>query len=67
MARVAKPNAYKVQLTEYELGWGSKPFDEVYFDNESEARKYADDYNRKHNTEKYAPDWYVVARYEGKV
>lgn len=60
-------NVFKVQLTEYERGWGQKPWDTVYFDNEAEARKYADDYNNTHNNEPSAPDWYVVARYEGKV
>jgi hypothetical protein len=60
-------NVFKVQLTEYERGWGQKPWDTVYFDNEAEARKYADDYNKEHNNEPHAPDWYVVAQYEGKV
>lgn len=60
-------NVFKVQLTEYERGWGQKPWETIYFDNEAEARKYAEDYNNKHNNEPSAPDWYVVARYEGKV
>ena len=58
---------YKVVFTEYERGWGQKHWDTVYFDNEEEARKYAIDYNNKHNNEKEVPDWYVMARYEGKV
>jgi hypothetical protein len=69
MARIPKPNvrAFKVQLTEYERGWGQKPFDTVYFDNEAEARQWAVDYNREHNNLDSAPDWYVRADYAGPV
>ena len=69
MPRIAKPNvqAFKVELTEYERGWGSKPWDVLYFDNEVEARQYAIDYNLKHNNAPSAPDWYVRADYAGPV
>lgn len=67
MPRIVKPNGYRVSLTEYERGWGSRPWDSVYFDNEAEARKYAEDYNRQHNNLPHVPDWYVVASYEGPV
>ena len=67
MARVTLQTAYKVQLTEYERGWGQKPWETIYFDNEEEARKYVEDYNNEHNNEPEVPDWYVMARYEGKV
>ena len=69
MARIEKPNvvAFKVELTEYERGWGQKPWDTIYFDNEAEARQYAIDYNLKHNNLSSAPDWYVRADYAGKV
>jgi hypothetical protein len=69
MAQIPKPTlkAFKVELTEYERGWGSKPWDTVYFDNEAEARQYAIDYNNKHNNEPSAPDWYVRADYAGAV
>jgi len=67
MPRIEKPRGYHVSLTEYERGWGQKPFDDVYFDNESEARQYAEDYNRKHNNKDYVPDWYVRAEYRGAV
>ena len=60
-------NVYKVVLTEYERGWGQRHFDTKYFDNETEAEQYARDYNYKNNNKASAPDWYVVARYEGKV
>ena len=69
MARISKPNvvAYKVELTEYERGWGQKHWDTWYFDNEAEARQAAIDYNLTHNTQKSAPDWYVRADYVGEV
>lgn len=69
MAQIPRPSvvAYKVELTEYERGWGQKPFDTIYFDNEAEARQWAIDYNLKHNSEKTVPDWYVRADYAGKV
>lgn len=69
MAQIQKPNvvAFRVELTEYERGWGQKPFDTVYFDNEAEARQWAVDYNRKHNNLDHAPDWYVRADYCGPV
>jgi hypothetical protein len=67
MAQISIPQAYRVDLTEYERGWGSKPFDTVYFDNEQEARKYAEDYNLRHNNQDTVPDWYVRADYRGRV
>ena len=69
MAQIQKPvvQAFKVELTEYERGWGQKHWDTVYFDNEAEARQYAIDYNRKHNNLPSAPDWYVRADYAGPV
>jgi len=60
-------NVYKVSMTEYERGWGQTPWGDAYFDNEAEARQYAIDYNKEHNNQDHVPDWYVVARYEGKV
>ena len=69
MARIQAPNvqAFKVELTEYERGWGQKHWDTWYFDNEQEARQAAIEYNQKHNTLKEAPDWYVRADYIGPV
>ena len=58
---------FRVELTEYERGWGSKPWDTKFFDNEEEAKQWARDYNKEHNTEDYAPDWYVRADYAGRV
>lgn len=69
MSRIQMPKvfAFRVELTEYERGWGQKPFDTVYFDNEAEARQWAVDYNLKHNNKDYVPDWYVRADYAGPV
>lgn len=67
MARIEKPRGYRVTLTEYERGWGQRPWDDVYFDNEQEARQYAIEYNLKHNNKDYVPDWYVRAEYAGPV
>lgn len=67
MPRIAKPRGYRVSLTEYERGWGQRPWDDVYFDNEAEARQYAIEYNLKHNNKDSVPDWYVRAEYRGPV
>lgn len=58
---------YKVVFTEYERGWGAKPWDTEYYDNETEARNRALIYNREHNNLDSAPDWYVRAEYVGPV
>jgi hypothetical protein len=69
MARIARPNvtAYRVEFTEYERGWGSKPWNTEYYDNEAEARERAIAYNKEHNNKDSAPDWYVRADYAGPV
>lgn len=68
MARIAKiPTAYRVDMIESERGWGQKLDETIYFDNEAEARKFAIDYNLKHNNLDYVPDWYIRAEYVGKV
>ena len=67
MARVEIQTAFIVEFTEYERGWGSKPWDTEYYDNEAEARKRAHDYNNEHNNLDYVPDWYVKATYAGKL
>ena len=66
MARIEKPTAYRVDLIEYERGWGSKIDETIYFDNEAEAREYASTFNSK-NTAKEVPDWYMIAEYRGKI
>lgn len=66
MAQITPPKSYRVDIVEYERGWGSKIDETLYFDNEEEAKKYADDYNAKYNTDATAPDWYMVAQYIGR-
>ena len=58
---------YKVVFTEYERGWGAKPWDTEFYDNETEARNRAITHNREHNNLDSAPDWYVRAEYVGPV
>ena len=69
MPIIQKPTitAFRVELTEYERGYGQRPWETVYFDNETEARQYALDYNLKNNNLREAPDWYVRADYTGPV
>lgn len=67
MAQIKNLKAYRVDIVEYERGWGSKIDETLYFDNESEAREYAKEYNNKYNTSNTVPDWYMVAQYFGKV
>ena len=66
MARIDRPVGYRVDLVEYERGWGSKVDETIYFDNEAEAREYVEKFNAK-NTEKVVPDWYMIADYRGRV
>lgn len=58
---------YGVDIVEYERGWGSKIDETKYFDNELEAKQFAEAYNRKYNTSPTVPDWYMVAQYGGKI
>lgn len=67
MARIQLQTAYQVDIIESERGWGSKVDETIYFDNQDEAVKYAEDYNKKYNTSTEVPDWYMYARYAGKV
>ena len=52
--------AYKVNLTEYEKGWGSKVFDTLYFKKEENAFSYIKEYNAKNNLNR-TPDYYTKA------
>lgn len=53
---------YKVNLTEYEKGWGSKVFDTLYFKKEENALSYIKEYNTKNNLNT-TPDYYTKADY----
>ena len=66
MAQIPKPIAHRVDIIEFERGWGSKVDEVIYFDNKAEAVKYCEDFNAR-NTARTAPDWYMVAEYRGMV
>lgn len=67
MPEVKLEDRYKVVMIESERGWGQKIDEVIYFDNEAEAKKYVEDYNKEYNNQKFVPDWYIVAEYRGKV
>lgn len=54
-----------VDITEFELGQGSRLDETVVFkgvdDGKAEASRYSAEYNAKYNTAPTAPDWYMVA------
>ena len=66
MAQIPKPMAHRVDLVEHDRFLGSKLDESLYFDNEDEARNYVQTFNAR-NTERTAPDWYMVAEYRGLV
>ena len=66
MAMIQRPVGYRVDLIEYERGWGSKIDETLYFDNEEEAREYVKNFNAR-NTATTVPDWYMVAGYRGRI
>jgi len=66
MAQIERPIAYRVDIVEHERGWGSKIDETLYFDNEDQARFYAETFNTR-NTATTVPDWYMVAEYRGMV
>ena len=51
---------FRVILTEYEAGWGSKPFHHEDFDTLEEAQAYQKKNNDQNNLD-YVPDYYIVA------
>lgn len=51
----------RVDLREYERGWGNKVYENKYFDNWEEARQFVLDFNSQ-NTETVVPDYYTVAQ-----
>ena len=66
MAMIQRPVGYRVDLIEYERGWGSKIDETLYFDNEEEAREYVKTFNAR-NTATTVPDWYMIADYRGRI
>lgn len=60
-----KVTPYRVDMMEYERGWGSKLDETLYFYSKEEAQYYARTYNAENNTEAVAPDYYITAIYVG--
>lgn len=52
---------WKVDLWEYERGWGSRLCGTDSFETYEEAKEYQNEINSKNTGEK-APDWYMIAR-----
>lgn len=53
---------YKVIILECERGWGQKVDDIEFYSTFDKAKQRVDEFNRIHNTEPSAPDWYMVAQ-----
>lgn len=66
MPEVTLGDFYKVEIIESERGWGQRIDEIKYFDSEVDAKAFVAEFNRSNNLES-APDWYMVARYLGKV
>jgi hypothetical protein len=66
MAEIKLPVAFKVQIMEYERGWGSKVDEDKFFDSAESAKAFCEKYNAQ-NTSATVPDWYMVAQYVGRV
>lgn len=52
---------YRVDVYEYERGWGSRLDFQRDFDDKALAQEYMAEFNSK-NTDSVAPDWYMVAQ-----
>jgi hypothetical protein len=52
----------KVQMWEYERGWGCRLDETLEFPTKEEAEKYAENYNKTYNNKTEVPDWYIVAK-----
>ena len=51
---------FRVDLIEYERGWGSRIDDRLFFDDWDAAVKYVEKFNSE-NTDAVVPDWYMIA------
>ena len=59
MSEVKLNGLWKVQMTEYERGWGQRDMGTKFFDNEEEARAFCEAYNKDPGD----PDCYFRASY----
>jgi hypothetical protein len=55
------PEKFKVNIWEYERGWGSKIDEVKEFDDKEAAINFVIGFNSKNN-EETVPDWYMIAR-----
>lgn len=53
---------WRVDIVEYERGWGSRVDEQVYFTDYQAAETYIQEYNLRYNNEVIVPDWYMVAQ-----
>jgi len=51
---------YRVDITEYERGWGQRPDGHILFDSKKEAEDYIKEHNAQNNKAR-VPDIYWVA------
>jgi hypothetical protein len=59
MSEVKLNSLWKVQMTEYERGWGQRDMGTKFFDNEAEAKAFCEEYNKDPGD----PDCYFRASY----
>lgn len=52
---------YKVQIKEYERGWGSRVDEVKTFDTYDEAFEFCEEFNKENNLP-YVPDYYMLAK-----
>lgn len=66
MAEIKMGDVWRVDIMEYERGWGSRLDETKYFDNKPEADAFVKKFNSR-NIQPTAPDWYMVAQGPYKV
>ena len=57
---------FRVDILEFERGWGNRTDEIKFFDTREEAIKFCFEFNSK-NDEHDVPDWYMIADYRGVV
>lgn len=66
MSEIIIGDVYKVEIIESERGWGSKIDEVKYFSTKESAEKFVKEFNSA-NDKDVVPDWYMYARYCGKI
>jgi len=67
MSEVKVGPLFRVVIIESERGWGSKVDEVKFFSDEQSAKDFCNRYNKDLNASDPVPDWYMVARYEGRI